>query len=120
MIDVRNLGLVAGIELAPRAGAPGTRAYEAFVKCFEMGVLVRTTGDIFALSPPLIIERSHIDQIIDTVQTGASNAVRAIESGQHRSEDQRIEAQEEHVADRRKRIDAEQPVGGMQQVARVN
>ena len=68
VIDVRNLGLVAGIELAPRAGAPGKRAYEAFVKCFEMGVLVRTTGDIFALSPPLIIEKPHIDQLVSVLR----------------------------------------------------
>jgi beta-alanine--pyruvate transaminase len=68
VIDVRNLGLVAGIELEARAGAPGKRAYEAFVKCFEMGVLVRTTGDIFALSPPLIIEKSHIDQLVSMLR----------------------------------------------------
>lgn len=67
VIDVRNLGLVAGIELAPRAGAPGARAYEIFVKAFEKGVLIRTTGDVVALSPPLIVEPSHIDQIITTV-----------------------------------------------------
>ncbi len=68
VIDVRNLGLVAGIELEPRAGAPGKRAYEAFVKCFEMGLLVRTTGDIFALSPPLIIEKSHVDQLVSMLR----------------------------------------------------
>ncbi|MDH4114563.1 MAG: aspartate aminotransferase family protein [Burkholderiaceae bacterium] len=68
VIDVRSLGLVGGIELEPRAGAPGKRAYEAFVKCFEAGVLVRTTGDIFALSPPLIIEKAHVDQIVTTLR----------------------------------------------------
>jgi beta-alanine--pyruvate transaminase len=66
--DVRNLGLVAGIELEPRDGAPGARAYEAFVKCFEAGVLVRYTGDILAFSPPLIIEDDQIDQIFSTVR----------------------------------------------------
>jgi beta-alanine--pyruvate transaminase len=64
VVDVRNLGLVAGIELAPRAGAPGARAFDAFVKCFERGVLIRVTGDIIALSPPLIIEREQIDQLV--------------------------------------------------------
>jgi beta-alanine--pyruvate transaminase len=58
--DVRNYGLVAGIELKPREGAPGARAYELFVDCFNSGLLVRATGDIIALSPPLIIEDEHI------------------------------------------------------------
>ncbi|PKU24443.1 aspartate aminotransferase family protein [Telmatospirillum siberiense] len=64
VIDIRNIGLVAGIELASRPGAVGARAYEAFVKCFEAGLLIRTTGDIIALSPPLIIERHHIDTLV--------------------------------------------------------
>ncbi len=66
-IDVRNLGLVAGIELQPRAGAPGARAAEAFQKCFDQGVLMRYTGDILAISPPLIIEESQIDEIFHTL-----------------------------------------------------
>ena len=61
--DIRNLGLVAGIELESRPGAPGARAYEVFVKAYEMGLLVRFTGDIIALSPPLIIEPAQIQQI---------------------------------------------------------
>jgi beta-alanine--pyruvate transaminase len=68
VIDIRNLGLVAGIELAPRAGAPGARAYEAFVKAFEKGILVRFTGDIIALSPPLIVEPAQIDQLVTTLR----------------------------------------------------
>ena len=67
VIDVRNLGLMAAIELAPRAGAPGARAFEAFVKCFEQGVLIRVTADIVALSPPLIVEKSQIDRIFETL-----------------------------------------------------
>lgn len=67
VIDVRNIGLVAGIELAPRPGAPGARAYEVFVKCYEAGVLTRATGDILAISPPLIVERDHIDRIFATI-----------------------------------------------------
>jgi beta-alanine--pyruvate transaminase len=74
VIDLRNIGLVAGIELEPRAGAPGARGFETFLKCFEAGVLVRSTADTIALSPPLIIERPQIDQIFDTV----SAALRAI------------------------------------------
>jgi beta-alanine--pyruvate transaminase len=69
VIDVRNLGLVGGIELAPRAGAPGRRAYEAMVRCFEAGVLIRVTGETIALSPPLIIEEAQIAQIVDTIRS---------------------------------------------------
>ncbi len=65
--DIRNLGLVAGIELEPRPGAPGARAYEVFLKCFEKGVLVRYTGDILAFSPPLIVQAEQIARIFDTV-----------------------------------------------------
>jgi beta-alanine--pyruvate transaminase len=64
VIDIRNLGLVAGIELEPRPGQPGKRAYEVFVACFEAGLLIRVTGDIIALSPPLIINASQIEQMI--------------------------------------------------------
>jgi beta-alanine--pyruvate transaminase len=65
VIDVRNIGLVGGVELAPIPGAPTQRAFDIFLDCFRNGLLVRTTGDIVALSPPLIIERSQIDQIVD-------------------------------------------------------
>ncbi|CAE6871546.1 Beta-alanine--pyruvate aminotransferase [Paraburkholderia domus] len=67
VIDVRNLGLVGGVELASRAGAPGARAYDVFVKCFEKGVLTRYTGDILAFSPPLIVEEAQIEEIFGTV-----------------------------------------------------
>jgi beta-alanine--pyruvate transaminase len=65
VIDLRTMGLIAGIELKPREGAPTARAFEAFLKCYDKGVMIRTTGDIIALSPPLIIEKEHIDQIVD-------------------------------------------------------
>jgi beta-alanine--pyruvate transaminase len=68
VIDIRNLGLVGGIELAPRQGAPGRRALEAHIKCFEAGALVRFTGDILALSPPLIIEPAQIDELVATIR----------------------------------------------------
>jgi len=64
VIDVRNLGLVAGVELEPRAGAPGARAMDVFQRCFDEGLLVRVTGDIIALSPPLIVEQGHIDEMV--------------------------------------------------------
>jgi beta-alanine--pyruvate transaminase len=65
--DIRNLGLAAGIDLEARTGAVGARGYDTFVKCFEMGVLVRQGGDTLAMSPPLIIEKNQIDEIIDIV-----------------------------------------------------
>ena len=61
VIDIRNLGLVAGIELEPRAGAVGKRGTEVFQRCFDAGLLVRATGDTLALSPPLIVEEDQID-----------------------------------------------------------
>jgi len=65
VIDLRNMGLIAGIELEPIPGQPTKRAFDAFLKCFEAGLLIRTTGDIIALSPPLTIDRDHIDQAFD-------------------------------------------------------
>lgn len=71
--DVRDFGLIAGIEMEPRPGAAGQRALDVFRRCFDDGVLVRVTGDIVALSPPLIVERPHMDRIFGTL----SDAIRA-------------------------------------------
>jgi len=67
VIDIRNMGLIGAVELAPRAGAPTARAFQAFLDCYEKGVLIRTTGDIIAMSPPLIIEKAQIDQVFGTL-----------------------------------------------------
>ena len=67
VIDVRNVGIVAGIELAPRPGAPGARAADVFAECFRRGLLVRVTGDVIALSPPLIVERAQVDEMVGTI-----------------------------------------------------
>jgi beta-alanine--pyruvate transaminase len=72
VIDIRNLGLVAGIELEPRPNEPGKRAYEVTVDCFENGVLVRQAGDIIALSPPLIVDEAQIRQIVDGLSAALS------------------------------------------------
>jgi beta-alanine--pyruvate transaminase len=69
VIDIRNIGLVGAIELEPIAGQPTKRAFSAFVKAFESGFLIRTTGDIIALSPPLIVEKHHIDELFDGLKT---------------------------------------------------
>ena len=67
VIDIRNHGLIAGIELQPREGKPTDRAVRVFQRAFDDGLLIRTTGDIIALSPPLIIETQHIDRIVETL-----------------------------------------------------
>ncbi len=69
VIDIRNIGLVGAIEFDPVPGEPTKRAYDRFVKAFEAGILVRQTGDIIALSPPLIISKSEIDHLLDTLTT---------------------------------------------------
>jgi beta-alanine--pyruvate transaminase len=67
VIDIRNIGLVGGIEMSPLPGEPAKRAFNVFLDCWEQGLLVRTTGDIVAVSPPLIIEKSQIDRIVDVL-----------------------------------------------------
>jgi beta-alanine--pyruvate transaminase len=66
--DIRNLGLMAGLDLAPRPGAPGARGYEMLVRMLEAGVLVRATGDTIALSPPLIVSEGEIGRIVETLR----------------------------------------------------
>ena len=68
VVDIRNIGLVAGIELEPRPGQAGERGQEVFTACFERGLLVRVTGDIIALSPALIVEEAQIDQIVQILR----------------------------------------------------
>ncbi len=75
VIDIRNLGMMAAIELEPRAGEPTLRALEAFRLCFDAGLLVRTTGDTLALTPSLIINEPQIAQIVDTI----GDALRSID-----------------------------------------
>ncbi len=66
--DIRNLGLLGAVELEPIAGEPTKRGFAAFLKAFEKGVLIRTNGDIVVMSPPLIIEKAQIDQLIGTLR----------------------------------------------------
>ncbi len=68
VIDIRNVGLIGAIELSPIEGEPTKRAFTAFRKAFEKGLLIRTTGDIIALSPPLIVSRAEIDQIVSMIR----------------------------------------------------
>ena len=73
VIDIRTIGLIAGIELQPIEGKPGARAFAAFKQAFADGVLVRTTGDIIALSPPLVLEKKHIDELFGKLATVLKN-----------------------------------------------
>ena len=68
VIDIRNFGLVGAVELEPRAGAPGARAFQAFLDAYEKGVVLRTTGDVIAIAPALIVEEKHIATIVDTLR----------------------------------------------------
>jgi beta-alanine--pyruvate transaminase len=66
--DVRNLGLICGIELESVPGKATVRAFDVFLKCFwDKNVLIRTTGDIIALSPPLIIDKSQVDELFSSI-----------------------------------------------------
>jgi len=68
VVDIRNAGLVGAVHLATRDGAPGARGYDVFEKCFwEGGLMVRCTGDIIAMSPPLIADKSHLDRIVEAL-----------------------------------------------------
>ena len=64
VIDIRNEGLIGAVELAPIEGKPTKRAFAAFLAAYDAGILIRTTGDIIALSPPLIMNKGHIDELI--------------------------------------------------------
>lgn len=68
VIDIRTIGLIAAIELEPIAGEPTKRAFAAFLKAYEAGLLIRTTGDIIALSPPLMISEDQIGEIVETLR----------------------------------------------------
>jgi len=74
VIDIRNIGLIGAIELEPIAGEPTKRAFSCFLDAYDRGLLIRTTGDTIALSPPLIISKEQIDQIVDILRTVLNEA----------------------------------------------
>ena len=74
VIDIRNIGLVAGVELSPIAGEPTKRAFSIFLDLFQQGLMLRTTGDILAISPPLIIQPEQIDQIVSMLRAALRRA----------------------------------------------
>ena len=75
VIDIRNIGLMGAVEMAPRPGAPGARAFDVYLDCFHNGLMVRQTGDTIAMSPPLIITEAQIGELVDIL--GAAIAAAA-------------------------------------------
>jgi beta-alanine--pyruvate transaminase len=69
VIDIRNIGLMGAVELQPRDGEAGKRAYEVFLDCWQQGLLVRFTGEIIALTPPLIVEPQQIQALVDGIRS---------------------------------------------------
>jgi beta-alanine--pyruvate transaminase len=68
VLDIRCVGITAGIDLASRPGAVGKRAFDAMVKAFnEQSLTIRSTGDTLALTPPLIVSEGEIDEIVGKV-----------------------------------------------------
>jgi beta-alanine--pyruvate transaminase len=67
VVGIRSLGLAAAVELAPIAGSPGKRAFNVFLDCFKNGALVRPAGDVLVIAPPYIVEKSHIDTLVNTL-----------------------------------------------------
>ena len=75
VIDIRNEGLIGAVELAPIDGKPTKRAFQAFLDAYDKDLLIRTTGDIIALSPPLIIEKHHIDELFGKLTDVLKNLI---------------------------------------------
>ncbi|MCZ8258215.1 MAG: aspartate aminotransferase family protein, partial [Polaromonas sp.] len=73
VIGIRTLGLAGAVELSPIAGTPGKRAYDIFMECYHHGVLVRPAADNIVICPPYIIEKEHIDRIINVVADAIRN-----------------------------------------------
>jgi len=74
VVDIRNLGLLGAVELAPWAAQPGARAQAVQRDCMAAGVLVRPVGESIALSPPLVVSRAEVDQIVDSLRNAIMRA----------------------------------------------
>jgi beta-alanine--pyruvate transaminase len=77
--DVRNIGLVGGIELKPIEGRPGARGNDVYRRAFDEGLLVRVTGDTIALSPPLIISEEQIDEVMEKLGNAIAASSRELQ-----------------------------------------
>ena len=74
VIDVRNYGLIGAVELKPIEGQPTARAMSIFRECYDKGLIIRTTGDTIAFSPPLIVKESQIEQTVEIIRTSLRTA----------------------------------------------
>jgi len=79
VIDVRNIGLVGGIELNPLEGRPGARGNDVYRRAFDNGLLTRVTGDTIALSPPLIVTEQQIDEIVEKLGNAIAASSKELE-----------------------------------------
>lgn len=79
--DVRNIGIVAGIELAPLEGRPGARGNDVYRRAFEGGLLARVTGDTIALSPPLIVSEEQVDEMVEKLGRAIADSSRELRAG---------------------------------------
>ena len=68
VIDIRNMGLIAAVEIQAKEGAIGARGFETMKKAWDLGVMIRANGDTIAFSPPLIVENNQIDQMFDATK----------------------------------------------------
>jgi beta-alanine--pyruvate transaminase len=102
--DIRNIGLIAGIEFEPIVGKVGAFALATYLKCYELGLHIRFTGDIIAISPPLTIEKNEIDRIFNTLSDAikyvASQGETGLNANQYLKNEQAWAAQSalEHAA----------------------
>jgi beta-alanine--pyruvate transaminase len=67
VIGIRALGLAGAVELSPIPGAPGKRAFDIFMHCYHNGVLIRPAAENIVICPPYIVEKAHIERIVEVV-----------------------------------------------------
>jgi len=74
VIDIRNCGAAAAVELAPRDGQVGVRGLKVFEEGLKRGMLLRFTGDTIAMAPPVITTQAELDSMFNAV----GEAIRAV------------------------------------------
>jgi beta-alanine--pyruvate transaminase len=107
--DIRNIGMVAGIELEATPGKPGARAFATYLKCYEMGVLIRYTGDVLAISPPLTIEKNEIDRIFSCIAEAltsiAAEGEQALDFTRYLKNEQQWAAHQQEIRQQQRMLD---------------
>jgi beta-alanine--pyruvate transaminase len=107
--DIRNIGMVACIELEATPGKPGARAFATYLKCYEMGVLIRYTGDVLAISPPLTIEKNEIDRIFSCIAEAltsiAAEGEQALDFTRYLKNEQQWAAHQQEIRQQQRMLD---------------